>query len=33
MLITARIIDDLNEWEDLEGRFNDGLRYLDLSSD
>lgn len=33
MLITARIIDDLNEWEDLEGRFNDGLRYLDLSSE
>ena len=33
MLITARIIDDLNEWEDLEAHFNDGLRYLNLSSE
>jgi len=33
MLITARIIDDLNEWEDLEARFDDGLRYLNLSSE
>lgn len=31
MLITARILDDLNDWEELEVRFNDGLRYLDLS--
>jgi general secretion pathway protein D len=31
MLITARILDDLNEWEAIEKQFSDGLRYLDLS--
>jgi general secretion pathway protein D len=31
MLITARILNDLKQWEALEARFNDGLRYLDLS--
>ena len=31
MLITARILDDLNEWEAIEQQFSDGLRYLDLS--
>ena len=33
MLITARILDDLQQWEELESRFSDGLRYLDLSSE
>ena len=31
MLITARILNDLKQWEALESRFNDGLQYLDLS--
>jgi general secretion pathway protein D len=33
MLVTARIIDDLQQWEELESRFSDGLRYLDLSGE
>ena len=32
MLITPRILDDLSAWENLESKFSDGLRYLDLSS-
>lgn len=33
MLITARILDDINQWEEIESRFGDGLRYLDLSTE
>lgn len=33
MLITARIIDDLDAWDELENSFSDGLRYLNLSSE
>ena len=32
MLITALVIDDLDEWSAIESSFNEGLRYLDLAS-
>ena len=31
MMITARVVDDLSAWEELERKFDDGLRYLDLA--
>ena len=32
MLITARVLDDFKEWENLKLRFDEGFRYLDLSN-
>lgn len=32
MLITALVIDELDEWEAIETSFNQGLRYLEVSS-
>ena len=33
MLITARIIDDLQGWDDIKGKFSEGFRFLELSED
>lgn len=33
MLITARIIDDLQAWDDIKGKFSEGFQFLELSGE